>query len=64
MYKEKSYCCVFTFQSYLMILETIFKFKLIGRKTSKKLINKNTFYLILTTLNIPIEMICQYFFFF
>lgn len=36
----------------MVILESIFKFKLTRRKANEKLIDKNTFYLNLTTLNI------------
>lgn len=36
----------------MVILESIFKFKLTRRKANEKLIDKNIFYLNLTTLNI------------
>lgn len=43
---EKNYICVFTFQPYMIVLESIFKFQLTGRKGNKKLTDKNTFYLV------------------
>lgn len=51
-YTEKNRIFVFTFQPKMVILESIFKFKLTRRKANEKLIDKNTFYLNLTTLNI------------
>ena len=45
-YTEKNYICVFTFQPYMIVLESIFKFQLTGRKGNKNLTDKNTFYLI------------------